>query len=1116
MTKIAFHKQSLQNLARLCLLTWIFISVNLFSASAQLFESKLTLAKQYLSDHAKELGLSSNDLNEMTLSSETYFRFAELNNIYFQQNYKGIQVFNAILSVHIQGNTVMNITSTFIPKIESKIKSSLNPTINQGTALMNITKHLGYKMNSPVKMKRDMGGSSKEVWYDKGGLSQDDIPVRLNWVAGQDGSVRLAWEVIINEPGGKNWWVSRVDASTGTVLDKNNWVVSCNFGDAHHHAAPNDEYCFETTHQMHAAAPLMMAPNSQYRVFKQPIESPNHGGRTLVADPEDPTASPFGWHDTNGSPGPEFTVTRGNNVHAYTDVDANNSPDPGSDPDGGASLTFDFGLDLTMNPDTYRPAAVTNLFYWNNYIHDFAYRYGFDEVNGNFQVNNYGNGGLGNDDVRAEAQDGGGLNNANFGTPVDGLRPRMQMFLWNTSSPRRDGDFDNGVIAHEYAHGISNRLTGGPGNVNCLNNNEQMGEGWSDFYSLMTTWTGSVADRGIGTYVLNQSTSGVGIRPTKYSTDMTVNPSTYNTIKTSAIPHGVGYVWCSMLWEMVGGLVSAHGPIAGFDEAMKLVNLGMILQPCSPGFVDGRNAILKADSILFKKANYCIIWTAFAKRGLGYSAIQGSSNSTTDGTQAFDLPPMKPVLNCRNVTINLPSTAAVPILPQAPVPSMLAAQTKGVSGICPAPAIAINQCDCPTGAVAVGYTVVYGNGYGVVVSRFKLNCRYVNPDGSLGAVAASTCENGLAIGTTTATETAPNNEVLVGFQNRMGCAVDNIKGRSKTVASILANSSNASNTTLAGIGGAVGGLQPLQLAPDGNVIIGMQNYIDASNNICAGYAWKYAKLSDVMKGITTAYNCAGGAVTVTLSKSSFNCSDLGVSTVTATATDGSGNTSTCSFSVTVNAVPCKVPIQVYHTDTTETQGTVKWKANGICISSYELRIRSQISPGVWSAWSGWTSPSGPGLAHTFVGLTPNTFYQYQIHSKCGPGSNSPDVNDWFYTLPGGAPLRDANASSIREYFSPEGLEISFSTSAHLSPNIYLAPNPADNYINISLEGFESYSKNLSIINMLGKQVYTTKLEAVDNDIVLNFGEIQINNGMYFIRVADGLKQKTVQLVIGRN
>jgi extracellular elastinolytic metalloproteinase len=47
----------------------------------------------------------------------------------------------------------------------------------------------------------------------------------------------------------------------------------------------------------------------------------------------------------------------------------------------------------------------------------------------------------------------------------------------------RDSDLDNGVIVHEYGHGISNRLTGGRTNVSCLGNQEQMGEvgatGWA-------------------------------------------------------------------------------------------------------------------------------------------------------------------------------------------------------------------------------------------------------------------------------------------------------------------------------------------------------------------------------------------------------------------------------------------------------------------------------------------------------------------------------------------------------------------------------------------------------------------------------------------------------------
>ena len=50
--------------------------------------------------------------------------------------------------------------------------------------------------------------------------------------------------------------------------------------------------------------------------------------------------------------------------------------------------------------------------------------------------------------------------------------------------------------------------------------------------------------------------------------------------------------------------------------------------------------------------------------------------------------------------------------------------------------------------------------------------------------------------------------------------------------------------------------------------------------------------------LTSADNC--GTPTVTLSKSTFSCSDLGANTVTLTATDGSGNTATTTATVTVS------------------------------------------------------------------------------------------------------------------------------------------------------------------------------------------------------------------------
>ena len=121
----------------------------------------------------------------------------------------------------------------------------------------------------------------------------------------------------------------------------------------------------------------------------------------------------------------------GNNARAYLDTDNDNGPDA-----GGAPVTdgvFDTSFNATTKPSeiSNKEVAVQNLFYLNNLIHDTLYKAGFNEQAGNFQQDNYGKGGRAGDPVAAEAQDGGGTDNANFATPADGQDPRMQMYLWS-------------------------------------------------------------------------------------------------------------------------------------------------------------------------------------------------------------------------------------------------------------------------------------------------------------------------------------------------------------------------------------------------------------------------------------------------------------------------------------------------------------------------------------------------------------------------------------------------------------------------------------------------------------------------------------------------------------
>ncbi len=397
------------------------------------------------------------------------------------------------------------------------------------------------------------------------------------------------------------------------------------------------------------------AQTPTYRVYPVPVESPNHttplppaDARVLLAEPADATASPFGWLDTDGIVGHEGTQSAGNNVDAFFDDNGNTLPDAGERADGGASLAFDFSVDLT-DPHATPDALVTNAFYWANVFHDVTYRHGFTEAAGNYQVNNYGRGGAGNDAIRMRVVAGNG---ATMASPPDGSAPLATI---GSYVPNRPSSLDALVMVHELAHGLTNRLTGGPSTASCLQNAEQPGEGWSDFYGLamtMRTDHSGADGRDIGNWIGGGAPGQPSqIRPAPYSTSFAINDYTYADTPSGTVPHGIGFVWATTLWEMYWELVDEAGfdpdlydgdGRAGNQMAFSLVTTGLKLQPCLPGFVDARDAILMADQVLYGGDNNRRLWAAFARRGLGWSASQGSSMTNADNVAAFDEPPITP------------------------------------------------------------------------------------------------------------------------------------------------------------------------------------------------------------------------------------------------------------------------------------------------------------------------------------------------------------------------------------------------------------------------------------------------------------------------------------------
>jgi len=421
------------------LLAGLLLSISIFGQH----EKAISTAKQFLKENHTKWALTEADIADIVIDNILRSEHNGVTHIYFHQRYQGIKIYNAISTLNILPNgEILQANNRFIPKIAERIvatKSRIDPE----TAIEKAALHLGIEEAINFTQKESNGRNS--VVYKNTNISNSDIQVNPMYQLMDDGKLHLTWELAIDMTKKADFWNIRVDAQTGEILDKNNFTTHCKFG-AHKHTH-NCGFLEREKKVVEEAATIVEAmptvDGSSYNVYAVPLESPVHGKRRIVNEPANPAASPFGWHDTNGQAGPEYTITRGNNTHAYADVDDNNRSND-DEPDGGATLTFDYPILDDLNPDTNRAAAVTQLFYMTNMMHDIFHSYGFTEQAGNFQETNYTFPSGAGDEVLSEAQDGYNLaptddnylGNANFSTPSDGLNGRMQMYIWGRGGGR--------------------------------------------------------------------------------------------------------------------------------------------------------------------------------------------------------------------------------------------------------------------------------------------------------------------------------------------------------------------------------------------------------------------------------------------------------------------------------------------------------------------------------------------------------------------------------------------------------------------------------------------------------------------------------------------------------
>lgn len=629
---------------------------------------------RFLKQNRGLIGATEDQLDSLKLFSEYKNPDENLSFVEYNQEINGIPVFRGeIKAAFTKSGELLRVINNFAPGLEyDRLSNDFNSADPAVTAAANA---IDYEIR-PDGLSRNASRSDElKTVYGDGDWATIAEKV---YFPTEPGIAVPAWRVLIWQASSAFYVV--VDAENGTMLWRKNIT---------------QDQTQSATYDVYAN------PNAMINVADSPAPNPPNVFDPFLGTQGLPISrtsisrigneAPYTFNN-NGWITDGQNTTDGNAVESGLDLAAPDSVDAGSAAAGSPFRTFT----SLWNPPPGNPApgdvpsndearrgAVIQQFYILNAYHDELYRLGFTEAARNFQTNNFGRGGLGNDRISAEGQDVSAINNANFGTGADGVRARMQMFVFTGPSPDRDGTADSEMIIHEVTHGTSSRLHG---NAFGLTSEMAgaMGEGWSDFYAHALLSEPSDPIGGtypLTSYAMLQGFGAIGTRNYYYGirrfpkaimsatggpNNLPFNPLTFADIDQTkmnltngAFPamtgphlstnadqvHAAGEIWSSALWEVRARFVQRLGWAAGNRRALQLVTDGMKISALNPTFLQARDAIISAAigsaTTSAQLTDAADVWAGFAIRGLGIGAsiqVLGTGIGDTRVTESFERP----------------------------------------------------------------------------------------------------------------------------------------------------------------------------------------------------------------------------------------------------------------------------------------------------------------------------------------------------------------------------------------------------------------------------------------------------------------------------------------------
>ena len=656
--------------------------------------SRVEILRNFLGQNNKLVGFAKSQTDTLKVAAEYTNPDGNLSFAHLEQFINDVPVFRGeVKAGFTKSGEIIRVINNLAPGLDAaNISDDFGDPLE---AVKSAAVFADYKLEEAESARRESASDGLKVKFGTGDWSPT---AEKMYFPTEPGVAAPVWRVLIWKPDSAYYVI--VDAATGAMLWRKN-ITEDQTQPATYNVYTNPNAMINIAE---SPAPLTPGPTSLTGAQGTII---SRNDVTLIGNEEPYTFNNNGWiADGNNT-------TDGNAVQAGLD---RVSPDGVDAPVAGSpNRSFIFNY----NPPPGNPApgetplgtesqngGVTQLFYIANRFHDETYLLGFTEQARNFQQDNFGRGGIGNDRVSAQSQDNVCSsnsqvvceNNANFSTPADGGRGRMQMFLWTRPNPNRDGSLDADVVIHEATHGLSNRLHGNASGLSTTMG-RGMGEGWSDFYAHCLLSEPSDPVDGIytiGGYDTYLRVSGYtanyyyGIRRFPKAIMSVVggannlphNPLTFADADTTQLNvgdgafirgplgsgtadqvHNLGEIWSSALWEIRAKFITRLGWATGNRRILQYTTDGMKMAPLNPTFVQERDAIIAAAqaSLPTPQANADVIdvWDGFRIRGLGFNAkvtkvgtadAVGGPTGDTRVVESFDAPNLAPDLQVSTVS----------------------------------------------------------------------------------------------------------------------------------------------------------------------------------------------------------------------------------------------------------------------------------------------------------------------------------------------------------------------------------------------------------------------------------------------------------------------------------